>query len=74
MSAPDLDARLLAAHAAGDRAALVGLYREAASQETDEPARAFFLTQAHVFALETGAPCAETLRASLIAMGRETPL
>ena len=69
-----LNDALLAAHAAGNGAALVGLYREAASQESDEHARAFFLTQAYVFALDSGAPTAPELRDALVALGRETPL
>ncbi|MBB95271.1 MAG: hypothetical protein CML68_11830 [Rhodobacteraceae bacterium] len=68
----DLNARLLQAHAAGDHAALVGLYREAAGFEPDEGARGFFLTQAYVFALDCGDGCAADLRASLVAMGRES--
>ena len=70
----DLNARLLQAHAAGDHAALVGLYREAAGFEPDEGARGFFLTQAYVFALDSGAPTAPELRDALVALGRETPL
>ncbi|MEM6371333.1 MAG: hypothetical protein AAF727_00915 [Pseudomonadota bacterium] len=70
----DLDARLLAAHEAGETWALVTLYREAADTAPDDVSRAFYLTHAHVFALETGHPDAPTLRAALIAMGRETPL
>ena len=69
----ELDARLLAAHAAGDRRALVMLYTEAADLTTDDSARGFFLTQAMVFALESGAPQAQDLRRRLIAMGREAP-
>ncbi len=70
----DLDARLLAAHAADDRPALVALYTEAADHASDdETAVGFFLTHAFVFALELGDPRAEPLRARLIAMGRELP-
>lgn len=70
----DLDARLLAAHENNDLRALVDLYRAAADQAKTETARAFYLTHAHVFALELGHPDTEILRAALIAMGRETPL
>jgi len=70
----DLDARLLAAHAAHDLPALVALNREAADAAETEAARGFFLTHAHVFALEMGHPDTQVLRAALIAMGRETPL
>lgn len=67
----ELDARLLAAHAAGDRATLVALYAEAADQSADADAAGFFLTHAYVWALDLGDPRAETLRARLIAQGRE---
>jgi len=70
----DLDARLIAAHDAGDTDALVALYRAAADQATDPDARAFYLTHAHVFALELGHPDAPALRAALIAIGREAPV
>ena len=67
----DLDARLLAAHAADDRAALIALYTEAADTATDETATGFYLTHAYVFALEAGDPRTADLRARLVAMGRE---
>ncbi|MCV3271043.1 hypothetical protein [Roseobacter sinensis] len=67
----DLDARLRAAHEAGDGAALVTLYREAAEQAPDDDARAFYLTHAYVFALELGSPHTDALRLALITMGRE---
>lgn len=69
----DLDARLLAAHEAGDRQALVALYTEAADGASDPAAAGFFLTQAYVFALDTGHPAAQHLRARLVADGREEP-
>ena len=62
-----LDAALRAAHAAGDRAALIGLYEQAA--EDAGPAAAFFLTQAWVFALEAGDGRAEALETRLRGMG-----
>lgn len=68
-----LDARLLAAHAAGDRAALVTLYSEAADAAPQAEAGYFYLTQAYVFALEAGHDAAPALRARLVAAGRETP-
>lgn len=68
-----LDARLLQAHAAGDGAALALLYEEAARQAADAEAGAFYLTHAHIFALEGGLPAAETLCAQLVALGREAP-
>ena len=68
----DLNARLLAAHAAGDRAALAALYVEAADAATSEPACGFYLTHAYIFALDAGLPTAAALKARLVAMGRET--
>lgn len=67
----DLDTRLLAAHAADDRAALIALYAEAAEQAAGDVTRAFYLTHAYVFALETGSALAAALRARLVAMGSE---
>lgn len=67
----DLNARMIAAHDAGDRQALVRLYTEAADAATDLDAACFYLTHAYVFALEAGAPQAPALRERLIAHGRE---
>jgi hypothetical protein len=69
----DLDARLLAAHGRGDPRALIALYAEAADAAGDADARGFFLTQALVFALETGDARARDLRRRLAAEGREEP-
>ena len=69
----DLDARLLAAHAAGDQSQLVQLYTEAADHATSDQAAGFYLTHAYIFALELGHPDAPALRARLVDMGRETP-
>lgn len=74
LSAGALDAALLAAHAAGDGAALARLYTQAgdaaeASGAVD--AACFFLTQAYVFALAAGDPRADALHARLLAHGRE---
>ena len=69
-----LDARLLAAHADGNGAAMVGLYQEAARSAVSDGERAFFLTQAHVFALETAHPDTASLRQALVEMGCESPL
>ena len=66
-----LEARILAAHDAGDRGALAHLYAEAAQAQSGEDARAFFLTQAYVLSLEAGRAEAAALRARLVAMGRE---
>ncbi|MDU8911285.1 hypothetical protein [Aestuariicoccus sp. MJ-SS9] len=71
MTGGDLHARLLAAHAGGDKAALVALYSEAAAGANDLDASCFFLTHAYVYALELGDPRCGALRASLRAHGRE---
>ncbi|MCO6383933.1 hypothetical protein [Oceanicola sp. 502str15] len=63
-----LDARLLAAHAARDGAALARLYAEAA--EAGGPGAGFYLTQAWVFALEAGLPEAEAYARRLKAGAR----
>lgn len=70
----DLDARLLAAHAAGDLNLLVALYTQAADAAPTPEAAAFYLTHAHIFALELGHPDAAILRARLVDQGREAPL
>jgi hypothetical protein len=67
----ELDAALLAAHASGDRRALVDLYTKAADTTPSAEAAGFYLTHAYVFALEAGLPEAATLRARLKAEGRE---
>ena len=67
----DLNARLLAAHAADDRRALVQLYTRAGEEARDPDAAGFYLTHAYVYALELGAPEAEDLHARLVAQGRE---
>lgn len=69
-----LDARLLAAHAAGDRPALAALYREAGEMSERQgkiDAACFFFTHAYVFALELGLDEAEDLHRRLLAHGRE---
>ena len=71
MQAPDLQARLLAAHAASDGRALVELYAEAADAAPSLDAACFFLTHAYVFALETAHAEAPALHARLKAHGRE---
>lgn len=67
----NLDDQILAAHAENDRAALVDLYAQAADQASDDDARAFFLTYAHVYALELGHPRQGALFTSLRGLGRE---
>lgn len=68
-----LDTALIAAHAAGDGPALVRLYTQAADavEPTDIDAACFYLTHAYVFALEQGHPAVTTIRARLVAHGRE---
>ncbi len=67
----DLEARLLAAHTASDKHALVTLYEEAATAAKTPEAEGFFLTQAYVYALETGHPKAADLHQRLKTIGRE---
>lgn len=62
---------ILAAHAAGETRALVGLYTRAADAARSPDEAAFFLTQAYVFALETAHADAPALHARLVAEGRE---
>ena len=56
-----LQDRLLDAHARNDRAALVGLYTEAADAAPDLDAACFYLTHAYIYALEKGDPATEQL-------------
>ena len=65
-----LHAAILAAHAAGDKVGLIGLYTQAADQSGDQDEACFFLTQAYVFALDVGDAAAEGLQARLHHMGR----
>lgn len=71
MRREDLDAALLAAHAAGDKRALVGLYARAAEGAGSADAAGFYLTHAYVFALDCGHADARALHARLKAEGRE---
>lgn len=66
-----LEARLLAAHEADDRAALIALYTQAAERDAVPGGRAFYLTHAYVYALETGDARAAPLHAALVALGAE---
>ncbi|WP_296424063.1 hypothetical protein [Yoonia sp.] len=65
-----LQDRLLAAHAHGDRHALVALYTQAADQAAETDAACFYLTHAYIFALETGDAAADALYRRLKAHGR----
>ena len=64
-----LDARLLAAHEAGDPSILAALYAEASCAAEGEAA-AFYLTHAWIFALEAGDPSAARHEADLRGMRR----
>ncbi len=64
-----LDDALLAAHQAGNRAALIALYAQAA--DDGGPGAAFYLTHAYVFALEAGDSRAPALRQALVRMKAE---
>ncbi|MDJ1007318.1 MAG: hypothetical protein QNJ13_05780 [Paracoccaceae bacterium] len=69
----DLDRRILAAHKAGRGRDLARAYAEAADAAAaagDADREAFFLTQAYVFALDTGAAEAGRYAARLRAAGR----
>ena len=66
----DLDTRLLAAHAADDRRALVALYTEAADCANSVDAACFYLTHAYVFGLELNHADVPALFARLRAQGR----
>ncbi|WP_170576264.1 hypothetical protein [Ruegeria atlantica] len=73
MGKDELDRLLLEAHDRDDHAALIRYYTIAAddceaSQDID--ATCFYLTHAFVFALEAGAPEADTLNARLAAHDR----
>lgn len=65
----DLDAALLAAHGRHDLPALITLYARAA--DAVPGARAFYLTQAYVFALEAGDDRAAPLKSRLVAEGAD---
>ena len=66
----DLKDTILAAHARGDRRALVGLYTQAADQTNDINTVCFFLTYAYIYALELGHRDVDALCARLDAHGR----
>lgn len=73
----ELDGLLLEAHARGSRADLVKLYTRAADAKEaagDVEATCFFLTQAFIFALESGDEKTADLNMRLVAYGREVPL
>jgi hypothetical protein len=67
----NLDALMIAAHAAGDKTELVALYTEAANLTNDLNTKCFYLTHAYIFALDTGANQTAALHARLVSHGRE---
>ena len=69
-----LDAALLAAHEKADHAKLVRLYQQAAAEAETAQMAGFYLTHAHVFAMEIGHPDTAALRQQLVNQGREAPL
>lgn len=72
-STEPLDAALQTALANDDQAAMIALYTEAGHRFEavgDIDAACFFLTQAFVHALETGAPELDSLHAHLARYGR----
>ncbi|MEM9370436.1 MAG: hypothetical protein AAGA26_04690 [Pseudomonadota bacterium] len=74
MTPEELHQAILAAHDNEDRRSLVALYSEAATRAEgagDIDATCFFLTQAYVFALETGHRDAGKLHSRLRSHGRE---
>ena len=74
VSVDDLDARILQAHDDYDPYLLSELYAQASQLKRaggDEAAAGFLLTQAYVFALESGHPSVGELRSLLVQDGRE---
>ena len=70
----DLHDQMMAAHGAGDTAALVRLYTRAADAAPDEDAACFFLTHAFVFALSMDHSATKDLNGRLVAHGRDHAL
>lgn len=73
----NLDRALLAAHERQDLDALAALYTKAANfseARGNLEAACFYLTQAFVFALESGSMETSTLNARLVSYGRARPL
>ncbi|MGB3176991.1 MAG: hypothetical protein WBH14_12440 [Albidovulum sp.] len=69
-----LDQALLTAHTAGDLAALVRLYTQAADDQEaagNINAACFYLTHAYVFALQSGSAAINDLNRRLCEHGRE---
>lgn len=71
-----LNEQLLLAHASDDRESLVALYiqaSDAAAAQDDEDASRFYLTQAYVFALDTGSDKCDDLKYRLEAAQKTFP-
>lgn len=74
MKDADLNAEMLAAHAAGDKLAIMRLYHQAGSQmlaNGEIDAGCFYLTHAYIFALDCGSAEAAVIHQILVAHGRE---
>ena len=74
MSPEALDGQIIAAHAAQDNLTLADLYQRAARLKLDlgdGEAAGFLMTQAFVYALDSGHSDASSIRAWLAADGRE---
>ncbi len=72
-SDPEIDARLLEAHAGGSLVDIAFHYARAADQSEEQgdiDRACFFLTHAWIFALEAGDPIADDHRSRLAAYGR----
>lgn len=67
----DLQEKILTAHKIRDQVMLVVLYTEAADLEEDINIRCYYLTYAHIYALEMGLPAARILSKRLRDYGRE---
>ena len=66
-----LNQKIIAAHKARDEWQLVNLYTQAADSSEDRDTECFFLTCAHIFALEHNHPSQSILIARLKVRGRE---
>ena len=76
MNAERLETLILDAHERGDSENLARYYFQAAQikdHEGNAEAAGFLLTQAYVFALESGLTLADEIRAELVCRGREEP-
>ena len=67
----DLHEKILTAHKIKDQEMLVFCYTVAADLEEDIDARCYYLTCAHIYALEIGLPYAKIISKRLRDYGRE---